>query len=141
MPRFVSLILITVIIACPMWCGTGLLCHAGPPRVAHECEAAATDDHACGPFKSCCDESEPTGDENVPCPDQSCQGVCGGAVLQKFSELSKPQAAEWLSTADAEPSATAQRAGNRMIGCANRYWDTGSTEGHSLRALHMSWLC
>lgn len=88
--QIVSLVTIVAIIACPLWCGDGQC------GVAHCCSSevkTATHDVCSTHGKSdccCCKESSPAEDEGCPVPepqDSSCQGVCGGAVLEKPSEL------------------------------------------------------
>jgi hypothetical protein len=90
--RAVSIATIFAIVACPLWCGSGI-CQAGCCALqsdSHGRKGASEADCDC-----CCDSAKqshrrPCDESPQPCdspPNSSCQGVCGGAVIGKSSEL------------------------------------------------------
>ena len=94
--RFVSLTLIVAVIACPFRCGIEC-CHAlglSCAKLINEADADLLDDHSrFSDSRCCCDKSSPSDDQIPPAPcsdESSCQGICGGAVLEKPDELDRP---------------------------------------------------
>lgn len=134
--RTVSLVLIVATIACPLWCGESV-CQAD------QCcpgEQSAVPDCCCRG----CEQSTPDNDSQPPgdSPEKSsCQGVCGGAVLQKRSEWNDVSAAFFVSLINIEAPITA-----RLVECnaqrgTHDWHGRGGNHGRSLCALHMSFLC
>ncbi len=97
--RILSVVLIAAIVACPWWCATGA-CHAGsccaaPPSASQDtptptrscCQASSDCPTSTGPT-SAGPTSDREGRESTPPQDsQPCQGICGGAVLEKSVEI------------------------------------------------------
>jgi hypothetical protein len=138
--RTVPLVLITALIACPMWCGNGV-CHAD------QCCSEQQSSHQACPVHetaSCCCDKGST-DSNDDCPSDapcssSCQGVCGGAVFEKPIELNDGMDSSFLPLLAVEMSVASQ-----MANCHDHYGDyllhCGGNHGRSLRTRHMSFLC
>ncbi len=144
--RTVSLVLITTIIACPVWCSNGL-CNADQC-----CAAKASWHQACpvdGNVGSCCERSGSDSDchrpgktpHNPPC-DSSCQGVCGGAIFEKPCELNNASDSfpSPLVVTDVAVVPRSAELCSDDIGHAV-YCTSGGNLGRSLRTLYMSFLC
>ena len=142
--RTLSFILIAAILACPMACGTGIvLCCAVEASAPHscpvhagECQCESELAHAgqCGHDQPC-----PCPHHNFPSDDpcehgKPCQGICGGAVLEKpfvplFDLAFLPLVdLRWLQD---------QNHSEHL--CLSLHADHFS--GRTLRTLHMSFLC
>ena len=139
--RIVISVLILAIIACPLRCGKGSC-------LACQCDSMAKSaDYVCpdpGTASCCCPSKSSDNDDDHaprPCSDKSCQGVCGGAVIQKPVELDGKDNSMSLPLIEANASITFQltEAGSLDFvlqgrsGCGNH--------GRFLRTLHMSFLC
>lgn len=139
-----SLLLIAAIIACPMWCGSGCCqtegCCAFDEVQAERCPEEAAE--AC-----CCDSSvsqQSRTDQKrhlpVECPRQFlCQGICGGAVLEKPCELVEFSTVTLLAV----PRCGMPMPQDLPASCASRAKDDihgGSNVGRFMRTIHMSLL-
>lgn len=85
--RTVIHILIPAIIVCPMACGTGL-CEGGHSTDSAQetpLTATSTSCGCCGRHSS--ENDDPTPESPRPLRELPCQGVCGGAVLEKPAEV------------------------------------------------------
>lgn len=85
--RVTALVQMVALLACPLWCAQGL-CHAGAACAGGNCALEIADQ---APVCVCCCEDVASSEE-VPnperCPDESeCQGICGGAVVERTIEL------------------------------------------------------
>ena len=139
----ISIILIATVVACPLLCGNGV-CHAS---------------HAC-PVESCClDEPalemclrhgtvgcacESTSRDHAPCqcPNKEvCQGVCGGAVLEKARELDCIENSSILPLVDRD--AIGAVFAKYREGHAEPLCGGGSVKsvGRFMRTLYASFLC
>jgi len=139
---FLSIVQIIVILACPMWCPAGVCCGTdiGLEDAAPVTEVCSSQIKTC----SCC-HHESAGDERQPaspCQDKNtCQGICGGAILEKSSELigsDSPWSSIMTPLADSCPlglpaDPTAHEFENRISNSA--------ADGRELRILHQSFLC
>lgn len=94
--RIVSLVQIAALLACPMGCASGTCageaCPGGDAGTSSS-ETASTEasEQICN---CCCNRSAEDQKTPVPqrCPDEaSCQGICGGAVVEKLVELDLPE--------------------------------------------------
>jgi hypothetical protein len=141
--RTVSLVLIAAIAACPMWCGAGL-CHG------QCCSQGSSEASTASPLnetQNCCHREE-SGSEhgnNQQGPrnssQTSCQGICGGAVLEKTVEVDDSPDGLILALADAYAAVA-----TRIVERSHRRFEqtccgSGSNHGRFLRTLHMSFLC
>jgi hypothetical protein len=136
--RIASIALITAVIACPLLCRNGRCegCCVEKQSVASTCPAS---EEATG----CC--PSPTQDDQRPCgraPDATgCQGVCGGAVLEKSSSFPKPTEMRFRYEFNAHPSPPASLLADRQAYTVVRSFDGSMTPGRYIRILHMSFLC
>ena len=145
MTRFLSLILIAAILACPFACGWGIVpccgweksasvrcpvhggkCHCDLDEVANndECEGE----------KNCPHQDFP---EDAPCDhDHPCQGVCGGAVFEKpfDPQFDGGVALILLVVLDWSDQ-------HRPIESNRLFNQSDPVSGRTLRTLHMSYLC
>lgn len=139
--RGVCLLMIFGIIACPMWCASGVMgCCATTPSLQPEVP--------CKQQTCCCKEkSSDTGQKKLPNdsplppnPQDSCQGVCGGAVVEKSCELSNSLNVVLLlpiPTDDLIPTGHPECRGQNNLPVDSQ----SGNVGQKLRALHMSFLC
>jgi hypothetical protein len=139
--RTISLVLIAAIIACPMWCGSGL-CIAG--QCCEQAASSASDAGGDHRTMECCRKCDGhnDSDQNRPClPETSCQGVCGGAVLQKSVELDDFSDTFFRPMFDDHAPITA-----RLLECSHGRSEqhrcgSNTNHGRFVRTLHMSFLC
>ena len=139
--RSVSVILIAVVIACPMWCGNGV-CHADQC-----CSAKQSSYEVCpvqGTDHCCCDQSSP--DSDHPCPSKtsgksSCQGVCGGVIFGKPIKLNDVADSFIVSLMDTEALVVVRLVERNIHGIEHYRHCRGGNHGRFLRTLHMSFLC
>ena len=143
--RTVALVQIAAIIACPLWCANGL-CDAGPCCSAKQSSQPPCSIH--GTANCCCRKPSPDSsdrrDSQVPgrCPENSlCQGVCGGAVIEKPCELDSFEDSFFLPFVDAEASVSSRLVHSRSYDVEHTHCLSGGNHGRSLRALYMSFLC
>ncbi len=143
--RIVSLFTLAAVVGCPMWCNNpqchGTHCCASETEAAQPktCEAHSVAD-------CCCGKSSPADDQDCPCPyspaptKSSCQGVCGGAVLEKPSELPTDDDCLSLPLIDVQGAVVSSQVERSSTGdgvdahCGGNY-------GRLLRTLRMSFLC
>ena len=140
--RLVSILLIVAVIACPLRCGIGYCHAAGCCAVAEEAASpeysAAVEQPGC-----CCPRSplEEESEERSPCPERSsCQGVCGGAVIDKSTELNATLLCQCLPAFDFDGVAAARQAPVQILANAQRECCDGN-RGRIVRTLHSSLLC
>ncbi|MBM82619.1 MAG: hypothetical protein CMJ78_18810 [Planctomycetaceae bacterium] len=135
--KIVSLLLMTALIVCPVWCGDGF-CIAGQCCVDAKHEVPSSTVAPC-----CADCDEEHGD--LPCPSDSggvsCQGICGGAIVQKPVVLDHRSEDCFQPLIVDEAFSTA-----RLTDCLNERTEqhccgSGPNQGRSMRTLHMSFLC
>ena len=153
--RTVSLVLIAAIVACPLWCGAGLC--AGN-QCSQQGKSSPADWYPAPPAtKNCCmtdgpdyndsqsDGKKPDKDaDDQQCPwrsQSSCQGVCGGAVIEKSFQLDDFSYEFLLALVDAHAPVgncliKYQRSGFQQQCCGG-----AANYGRCLRTLHMSFLC
>lgn len=135
-PRFVASLLISAIVACPMWCGRGF-CRGSACCVGQiVCEQA--NDHCCG-------EQAPADCPQAPSPRSSgasCQGMCGGAVVEAAIDI-HDLLGELASLGFLTPTPGATNftdLGFCRARCELPVYSAGN-QGRYLRALHGSLLC
>jgi len=161
--RTVSIGLIAAVIACPVWCSGGV-CHTEachPQSVSAEsdtCAAHRADGTCCPADGRCADErgadergaDERGADERCedsqqpPCPcesQSSCQGICGGAVLEKGVDINSLAEMQVLPLNDA-----CAPAAGRTVACGHLCHGpdcrkSPANHGRFVRTLHMSFLC
>ena len=146
--RIVSLVLIAALIACPLSCGSGV-CHGSQSCADGGCVAENQCLHpVCSQLATadndCCDESSHDSGEPLPhpCPAKSsCQGICGGAVIEKPCEPDTADASTLLpptSTDDAFVSLPSVIPTEIVTSpeCVR-----GDNQGRFMRTLHMSLIC
>ena len=140
-PRIISLVQIAAIIACPMWCSSGL-CLADQC-----CSLKQPAEQVCPAHRSakccCCNQESDRDDNRSPCRchDKSCQGVCGGAVFQKPIEVSHTSDGFLPFLNDVDFSFRAQSAECQMLNLEHPPFFHSGNHGRFMRALHMSLLC
>lgn len=143
--RIVSIVLIAAILACPAKCGKGLSHHSSccPEQESSQLQSANPETDCC-----CCKNESPEGKidqppapfgEPPPC-ELSCQGVCGGAIIENrcgvdahinFCQL-LPDAPELVAVSQLTDFCT-------HLG--DHFLHGGGNHGRSLRTLHLSFLC
>lgn len=148
--RSVSLALVAAIVACPIWCHGGL-CRVGSCCSAEPSPHQPSSAHSvtCCCCKGCSelsdgDESLPGGDEPEPfrAPDKSsCQGVCGGAVLEKPVSLHHVSPSFFLPLGEAEALAFGHPTDRHFHGLADPGHGRRGNQGRFMRTLHSSLLC
>lgn len=146
--RIVSLVLIAAIIACPLSCGSGVChgsqCCAERGRVSENqclhpvCSQPATADSDC-----CHESSHDTGKPiPPPCPAKSsCQGICGGAVIEKPCEPDTADASILLPPACTDDAFVSLQAVFRRDVIRSPECVRGDNQGRFVRTLHMSLIC
>ncbi len=137
--RTASTVLIATIIACPLLCRNGL-CQGC-------CAAEQSSQLICpvhGTAHCCCPTTSHDGDGQRPCDDgpckSSCQGVCGGAVIEKSNDFPVAADAWFLPLSDTSPCLASLLAARQSRADECRF-DCSTTPGRSIRTLHMSFLC
>lgn len=137
--RTVSLAMIAAVIACPLWCGdgfAGLCCAEGESDLSGVCSHNATSD--------CCEREnrapEHDDDRQCPCESTACQGICGGAVLEKTVELNHAAFQVIVPLIEEHASVNPQLAecGDHRAG---QHCHSHDNYGRIVRTLHMSFLC
>ncbi len=141
--RFVSLALIATLAACPLSCGTGPCCADAAFETRSPASQADRVDQS-APTCCCCRETSQDDRQTPPVPGPEkfvCQGVCGGAVLEKSCEWDRFVAVFDLPT---------HRDDHWPVGCLPVYHRRGlqapecvgtQNPGRLVRALNMSFLC
>ena len=131
--RLLHLLLIAALLGCPAWCHVGLCC-----GTQEQADAAPS-------CRACCQECPKRHPPAAPAPccphdpdSSACQGICGGAVLEKTAEAvdTAQTAGQWLPLdgfLSIEPPEAP--AAWRKVGYAR------ATPGRFIRQLHMSFLC
>lgn len=142
--RIVPLVLIAAIVACPLWCRNGRCqgCCAENQVGVSICPAGGAGDCCCPAGSR--EVTHPNGKGQGPRRDDSgatgCQGVCGGAVLEKPNSFPDLAQVPLLYDHHASPSPVASRlAACRSQGGESRP-DCRMTPGRYIRTLHMSFL-
>ena len=145
--RIISVVLIAAVIACPMWCGSGV-CHTGRCCAADGSSLEKQDSYAvCSVHgkKDCgCEKSSRDNDEHGPnrCPGNGlCQGVCGGAVFEKPFKLDGPYLFSFLLLIDSDDSNISLLADYRTVGTGHHHCLSPKNHGRFMRMLHSSFLC
>lgn len=137
--RIVPLSLIVAIIACPLLCRNGQCqgCCAEEQALQSPCSAQETGD-------CCCAATSQEDSGHRPCDDDTgesgCQGVCGGAVLEKPSSLPAPTAMALLHDFDANLTPSVSRWADRHGPIVEPRSSSGMPPGRYIRTLHMSFL-
>lgn len=145
--RIVSLLLMAVVVACPVWCGDGACC------ADHCCAADGCSSQQQQP--SCACSAHKTGDclgekpaedrdEKAPyrCPKKaSCQGICGGVVFEKLCEFEEPFAFFVMPLIDSDGSQLSLLARYRTDGLGRYLCISAKNYGRFVRTLHCSFLC
>ena len=133
--RCLSIVSILAVICCPLWCGVGLCCADAECELSVQAPSAAN---------CCCGHGAPEGERRCPEDRRSgntnCQGICGGAVLEKPHMVRDASQGPVLGVAHAiaYPSGRITDSVSRRLAAEPR---AGQVSGRSLRARHMSWLC
>ena len=140
--RTVSLLLIGALIACPMWCGEGP-CIAGLCGLTGEHEVRKESEINKGTTGCCKGCHKEQSDQQIPsdCSEFSCQGICGGAILEKTVDVI--HASPFFSQPPNERPAPVRA---RLADCANdgpepHCRGSDGNHGRFVRTLHMSFLC
>ncbi|MDP6443496.1 MAG: hypothetical protein QGG36_29290 [Pirellulaceae bacterium] len=135
--RTITTILIAALIACPLWCDNGS-CHTGDCPTS-DCHGATEAPDACCRLHE--DGDSQQREQPRPCPyPTSCQGICGGAVLEKPVELYDNTADYFLPTID-DDSQVAHRLIEESATTTGDGCYGGGNFGRCLLTLHMSFLC
>ena len=143
--RFVSLVQIVAVVACPMGCGE-VVCCGGQGSITYEC-SSETEPALCpvqGIAECCRGDSTQDQHRETPsgCPDRtSCQCVCGGAVFEKPRELDGIDASCFLTLMDGDGTMMSLLSHFRTTGAEFQGCVGARNHGRSLRTLHMSFLC
>ena len=144
--RFVSLIAIVAVIACPMWC-CGDNCQGASCCALDECcheETSPAACHHCGDADCCGGNSSQEHDEETPDrhPSKpSCQGVCGGAVIEEACEMRRPDDSFHLPLIGHDWSGVSVPTHFRNVGTEQPPCIGAKNHGRFVRILHMSFLC
>ena len=156
--RIVSIGLIAAVIACPVWCG-GEVCHTETcqPQAVSATSSLCAAPRADGP---CCpagrhgenghgenghgENGHGENGQQPPCPcgsQSSCQGICGGAVLEKAVDINSLAEVLSLPLNDACAPVAARRVTCGHLGDGPPRRDSSANHGRCVRTLHMSFLC
>ena len=146
--RFISMVLIAAVIACPLSCGQGVCCDShscadNDRAVAGQCSKIARMQPAAANC-NCCGQSSDEGDqpEPQPCPDKSsCQGVCGGAVFEKPCQLNMAEAEFVLPLADNDNTFVSLPSADPTDRFGFFDGVRAGNQGRFVRILHMSLNC
>jgi len=142
--RIVPLALVAAIIACPLLCRNGqcLGCCEEEQVTGSICPAGGTGDGCCPTTSR--DGTSGDGEGQRPCDDDSgesgCQGVCGGAVLEKPNRLPEPAEMPFLNDFHASPTPFASPLADRQSHSVESRFDCSMNLGRYIRTLHMSLL-
>ena len=140
--RLLPIFLIVAILACPLTCSAGLCCGGVNGQ------SEANGDQQADPDLSqplCCCNQPSNGSEQLPSEPRSdksaCQGICGGAIFEKSSEV---HGLEWLSVLPEFQNEVSLIRLSRV--CLSDTQDlTGRckprNQGRFVRTLTMSFLC
>ena len=153
---FISLILIVAVLVCPLRCSLGA-CAGDSCCATRRCGTASDRDDtgelstggtALSPKTSCCSS---TGPQQRPRPNgntphrqpakSACQGICGGATLEKTCELNSAPFSCFsplLVHDRALPSRTSQL---RSVAASHHLDGAFANYGRVVRLLHASFLC
>jgi hypothetical protein len=150
--RVVCLMLIAAVVACPMWCTSGLCgavqCHEAQfhdDQIHNDqCSVAQVCDQS-SDLPECCRQKMQEQSDEAPgpcrCPDKAfCQGVCGGAVFEKPVELDLVAFSFFIAATDVEFAHVPQRIESRLHTVHHHWHSHGGNYGRSLRTLQMSFL-
>ena len=142
--RLVCFALVTAVIACPVVCAQGL-CHAShccPPdkdQLAKDLSAVCPL-HSMG--RACCPAQENDEDAPFRFPGKPrCQGVCGGAVLEKTSEVKVVETSWYLPVAHRDGSVVWLLAHFHSLGRDCACITGGKNYGRLTRTVLSSFLC
>ena len=140
--RIYSLTLITAILACPMACGIAPCCAENEFDSDRSQSQDSTCDCHCASAKGSPNEDEPLRPSSqddlpfdAPCEHETpCQGVCGGAVLEKPFVPSFDLAFTAVVVLE-------QPDFQFVFRCSHPLSEADDHSGRELRTLHMSFLC
>jgi len=138
--RVAPIAMIAAILVCPLLCRNGHCqgCCAGKQSVSSICPVSAAGN-------GCCRNTSRDGEDQRPCdgaPGTSgCQGVCGGAVLEKPNSLPEPTEMRFRYVFNARPSLPASLLAHCQAHTLVRSFDGSMTPGRYIRTLYMSFLC
>ena len=142
--RIVSPLLIIAIIACPLFCDSGLCvsCCAASDAIVGQHVASLDRVESPHQLPSCCCEPKAKPQNPPPCPapieKKFCQGVCGGAVFEKPVELDLT--AQLVAVLSDESSVFACHCDRGTFGVAKHWLCDGGNQGRALRTWHGSLL-
>ncbi|MGY8769567.1 MAG: hypothetical protein ACKVH8_14215 [Pirellulales bacterium] len=138
--RTILLTLITALIACPLWCASGVAACCGENLVGFQASLNQVAENVC---KNCCCEQPTQSTHNDSPQDGSsnsgkpCQGICGGAVVEKPIEFNDANYTTVLQL-DTLNWVSVDRSTSTAI---STECQLGLISGRLLRTLHMSFLC
>ena len=142
--RIYSIVLIVAVLACPMACGLGIApCCAQekPDSTPDERQEVACKCHCASATQDPCEDETSRVDAVVRLPadvpgehDLPCQGICGGAVVEKPSL----PVFDLIFLTPIDQDVFEQPTISKRC---DRSFDTDHRTGRQLRALHMSLLC
>ena len=140
-PRVVSLILMVAVFACPLWCSKGLCC--SNHQISTECQISDLD---IGSDCCLCESSPAETDDKQRCPCEiptksRCQGVCGGAVLEKSLDLDGIGNAYFEPVQSAGESLGTQPVQIRLLPILHHDSWPGKNYGRCVRVRYSSFLC
>ena len=133
--RLVSIVSILAVICCPLWCGGGICCADAECELSDQVPSAAD---------CCCGHGGTEGERRCPEDRRSgaahCQGICGGAVLEKPHMVRDASQGPVLGAVQAT-AGTGGRFTDSISRSQAAETRAGRIFGRSLRARQMSWLC
>ena len=138
--RIAPLALIAAILVCPLLCRNGRCqeCCAGNQSVASACLVSEAGN-------GCCRNTSCDGEDQRPCDGapggSGCQGVCGGAVLEKPNSFPEPTEMRFRYVFNAPPSLPAPLLVDHRPHTLGPSFDGSMTPGRYIRTLYMSFLC
>lgn len=138
--RTIILTLITALIACPLWCTSGVAACCDDDLALFQTSSSQLDGNLC---KTCCCE-QPTQDSNDCRPkndssnsEKPCQGICGGAVVEKPVESNNTDHTTLLLLDTLNWVSVDSLSSTEIFTKSH----SGHISGRFLRTLHMSFLC
>ena len=140
-PRVVSFILMVAVFACPLWCSKGLCC--GHHQVSNDRQ---TSDLDVGSDCCLCGSSPTETDDTQRCPCEiptksRCQGICGGAVLEKSLALDGISDAYFEPVPSVGESFGTQPVNIGLLTILHHHFWPGKNYGRCVRVRHSSFLC
>ena len=139
--HIVSLLQIVAIVVCPLGCGKGL-CHATLKGEGKQAAELVCLENRVPQCCCCCQKSStPNKNTTVQSPENTCQGVCGGAVIDKPVELDLALFSILTSHLGTPVESPILITACRWLEVEHVGHGHGGNYGRFVRTIHRSFLC